>query len=66
MVFLLQIRRKRLARLAGNSENNSTASPASPPAPEPLVKEPEVAPMDQDEKSVVMRSQSSVRFLFRF
>jgi len=56
-----EIRRKRLARLAGGSDPSPTSpSPTSPPAPEPQIKELDAAaPMDEDEKSIVMRSQSS-------
>ena len=49
--------------MAGGSDPSPTSpSPTSPPAPEPQIKELDAAaPMDEDEKSIVMRSQSSVR-----
>ena len=58
--FCFQIRRKRLARLAGSEP------PSSPPEP-PAPKE-EPAPMEEDEtqKACVTRSQSSVWKIFVF
>ena len=62
--FDLQIRRKRLARLAGSEPPASPPEPPKEVVPTDVVEEP--APMEEDiegQKASVTRSQSSVRIL---
>ena len=63
--FDFQIRRKRLARLAGSEPPASPPEPPKEVVPADVVEEP--APMEEDsegQKASVTRSQSSVRMTF--
>ena len=65
--FDFQIRRKRLARLAGSEPPASPPEPPKEVVPADVVEEP--APMEEDiegQKASVTRSQSSVRILMMF